>query len=205
MSRKQKSLWLPAAFAFFTAVFAALTGYAWWMENRAVPRVMPVATAPAAVVRSVAVPRVSQAPPPRGEPQAAAKAVNKCLGADQVPIYTSSACPSGSRLEKQFEVELDANRERSRARSAAASNAAAASATASVVNVTSPAYYGPPSRQQRMSYDEERAWHQCERARVRERAELLALGNRRKMSDIREWADYVVRECATYEVLAGRR
>ncbi len=202
MSRRQQSLWPPAAFAFFAAVFAALSGYAWWTENRTASRKMPIAAAPS-VVRSVPVPRVSQATP-RREPRTAAKAVNKCIGADQVPIYTSSDCPSGSSLEKQFEVEIDPDRERSPARSTV-SSAAVASATASVVNVTGPADYGPPSRRQRMSHDEERAWHRCERAKVRERAELLALGNRRKMRDIRQWADYVVHECATYEVLTDRR
>lgn len=207
MSRPRPSLFGPIAFAFCSLVFAAGAGYTWWLDHRA------NAAAPLPEVRTATLPMSAAAPPAlvrpardasrlaqhaqRYEP-AAATVVRKCLGADGVPVFTSAACPNGSTLQREIAVEVPA---RSPSPPAAAAQPAVAVATSNATVVNMAPEYGIPDRRYRRDVEREIAWDRCERAKVRARAEVAALRNKRTMSDIRRWDDHVVHECAPYKVM----
>ena len=57
-----------------------------------------------------------------------------------------------------------------------------------------------PSRGERRDIERERAWDRCERAKVREIAELEAL-RRKTMRDVRRWREYREHECAFFAAM----
>ena len=204
MPRSRDSLFAPIAFAMCCAVFASGAAYTWWLDNRS-PEPVPLRAVTHAMLPPVRMAPTDLPPRPEALPVArrhTSRVLNRCLDAAGVPNYTSDACPAGTRLDKQITVRPEV--EPRRAVPPPPTNSAASVANATVVNNVRSAGYDIPSRQERRDYELEHAFDRCERAKVRERAELQALGLRRKMSDIREWADYTVHECATYKVLTRR-
>jgi hypothetical protein len=205
MPRPHDSLFGPIAFALVAAVFAAGAAYTWWLDHRA------AAATPLSDLRAATplpewpsqqfAPPVAQPTPSRGTRTLQAPAtVSRCVGADGVPIFTSMACPAGSRLDKQVAVDV---RDPPPLVAAASRAVAGAVAVATVNNYAQGGYYDASPQEQR-HFELERAQRQCEQARLRERAELLALGLDRKMKHVRQWADHVEHECAMYKVLSRR-
>lgn len=196
MSRSFSSSFAPMVVTCCSLVFAVGAGYAWWTDQRGLAA--PPPTSARAAVPPPIVPAADAASAPSGRP---ASTLRKCLGRDGVPVFTSGACPAGTALQREIAIEVPMQEPaHSNPPPAVPPVVAAASANATVV-LPAPTY-GIPDRGYRRDLERERAWDRCEHGKVRARAELAALRNRRTMSHIRKWEAYAMRECAPYQVMS---
>ena len=98
MTRARRSLLLPAMWAVAVVAFFAVMFYERWVSTRLRPPPAPVAEAvPEAAAPAPAVPAAAK------ESSAPPSTLNRCVGSG-APVYTSAACPPGTRLEREIAV-----------------------------------------------------------------------------------------------------
>lgn len=98
MTRARRSLLLPAMLAVLIAVFFAVLRFERWTAARVRPPPAPVQEA---VSEPAAAPAPVAAEP--AKPGPAPSTLHRCVGSG-APVYTTEACPPGTRLDRDIAV-----------------------------------------------------------------------------------------------------